>query len=294
MSFYTKITDANSLSLNKPLDCDMVYYSELHQWFTTNAFRSFSIKFVLDKKIFYHHEGREHCVRGNEFLVACKQSGAKAYFDNTDITRSICIDICPATVAEVFTIVTAKNHNLDNYLAGYFQTPAFYEQVYPVAGNSLGEQLSALRLEIERCARPRISKEWFMDLSERIIYQEYGNYLFLNQINSVKSTTKKELLRRLQMAKDYMDQYFLEIEGIKEIAEHCALSEYHFYRRFKEVYSMTPNQYLTQKKLGMARDLLRQEEYTVTQIAMMCSYPDVFTFSKAFKRLYGISPSDAR
>jgi AraC family transcriptional regulator len=133
-----------------------------------------------------------------------------------------------------------------------------------------------------------------MVLSEHIVYQEYGNYLILNQINSVKPTTKKELLRRLQMAKDYMDQYFLEIEGIKEIAEYCSLSEYHFYRRFKEVYQMTPNQYLTQKKLVMARDLLRQQDYTVTQIALMCSYPDVFTFSKAFKRLYGLSPSDAR
>lgn len=91
-----------------------------------------------------------------------------------------------------------------------------------------------------------------------------------------------------------MDQYYLEINGVKEIADHCAMSEYHFYRRFKQVYEQTPHQYLTQKRLSMARDLLQQSTYSISQIALMCSYPDVFTFSKAFKRFFGFTPSSLR
>jgi AraC-like DNA-binding protein len=110
----------------------------------------------------------------------------------------------------------------------------------------------------------------------------------------VKQTTKQDLLQRLEAAKDYIDERFLEIAEIREVAEHCAMSEYHFYRRFKEVYNQTPNQYLTEKKLLFAKELLLQKKLTVTEVANACNYPDVFTFSKAFKKFFGITPSSLR
>jgi AraC-like DNA-binding protein len=110
----------------------------------------------------------------------------------------------------------------------------------------------------------------------------------------MKSSTTKETIKRLQLAREYIDKYFLEIGEVKEIAEYCAMSEYHFYRCFKEAYQQTPNQYLTQKKLHMAKELLQQTSHSVSQIALMCSYPDVFTFSKAFKRFFGYPPSSLR
>jgi AraC family transcriptional regulator len=59
MLYFSKIDESNKLSLNKPLDCDMIYYSELQDWYTENAFRSFSVKFVVDKNIYYNIDGAE-------------------------------------------------------------------------------------------------------------------------------------------------------------------------------------------------------------------------------------------
>ena len=69
-------------ALNKTSDADIVYYSELNEWFTRNAFRSFSLKYVIDRCIWYKVGNKEHAVPGGNFLLACKQPGVNAYFDS--------------------------------------------------------------------------------------------------------------------------------------------------------------------------------------------------------------------
>ena len=289
MQVFEKITDQNKTSLNKLLDGDMIYYSELNEWYTTNAFRSFSLKFVIDGCIYYKKNEKEYAVTANTYMTACKYDNVQAY--NLVPIKSICIDICPRTVEETFTVLTSKNENFDNYLSGYFKHPEFYESLHSVYNTSIGKKLQGL-LYVIQAGRPfTIAKEWFLDLSERMVYQEYGNYLALNEIHSVKPSTKKEVLERLQMAKEYIDGNFLQIAEIKEVADHCNMSEYHFFRRFKEVYKKTPYQYITENKMQLAKTLLLEKKHSISDIAILCSYPDVFTFSKAFKKFYGISPS---
>src|SRR5215510_11728261 len=144
-SYFHTITESNKLTLNKPSDSDVVYYSELNDWFTQNAFRSFSLKYVVDRCIYYKVGNKEHAVNQGSFLLACKQPDVSAYFDSKNIVKSICIDVCPATVAEAFTVLTARDdHDFDNYLAGYFRTPEFFEAVCPVSTAQFGNKLNEL------------------------------------------------------------------------------------------------------------------------------------------------------
>jgi len=113
-------------------------------------------------------------------------------------------------------------------------------------------------------------------------------------MNGVNELTKKERLRRLEVARDYMNGNFLTIGEVKEVAEYCHLSVYHFYRSFKMVYGLTPYQYIIEKRMELAKKLLSDQSMTLTAIADKCCFPDVFTFSKAFKKFYGSSPSSMR
>ena len=117
-SFFHTITEENKLTLNKPTDSDLVYYSELNNWYTENSFRSFCLKYVVDRSIYFKVGKKEHTVNAGSFLLGCKQPYVNAYFESKQVVKSICIDICPVTVAEAFTVLTAQdNHNFDNYLA---------------------------------------------------------------------------------------------------------------------------------------------------------------------------------
>jgi len=270
----------------------MVYYSELNEWFTANAFRSFSLKYVVDKCICYKVGNREHEVRGGNFLLACRQPYVKAYFESKEIVKSICIDICSATVAEAFTIMSAKeDHDFDNYLAKYFKYPEFFESVSPVGSSQFKGKLDSLVNMIYQHETDRIHKEWFLDLTEKIIYHSYGNYLALNGIQSVKLETRKELLRRVKIGKQFIDDNFLTINDVSEVAVASNLSEFHFFRSFKQAFSITTYQYILDKKLELAKRMLQDKNASVTTIASICNFPDLFTFSKAFKRRFGVAPS---
>jgi AraC family transcriptional regulator len=292
-SFFHTITEENKLSLNKPSDSDVVYYSELNDWFTHNAFRSFSLKYVVDRCIYYKVGNKEHVVNQGSFLLACKQPDVSAYFDSKKTVKSICIDICPSTVAEAFTVLTAQNdHDFDNYLDGYFKTPEFFEAVCPVSAAQFGNKLNELVAVIAKGqAYDHINKEWFLDLVEKIIFHEYGNYLALNGIRSVKLETRKEILSRLKIARQYMDDDYFNIEEINKVAVFCNMSEFHFFRSFKQAFGISPYQYLLNKRLEFAKELIIAGDMSVTAIATHCNFPDIFTFSKAFKRRFTIAPS---
>lgn len=292
-NYYKLISEHNKLSLNKPQDSDMVYYSELNEWYTANAFRSFSVKCVLQNTIRYKAGTTEYVVGANNFLLSMKQSNVKAYFNSKHLVKSLCIDICPATLSEVFSSLTdKKDHDFDNYLAGYFRCPEFMENVYNLNNTLAGTQLKSLINHIQKDkSGVVITKEWMYQLVEKIVHQEYGNFIALNNIKSLKPSTRKEIYRRVKIGKDYVDINFLKIDAIKQVAEACYMSEYYFFRSFKQVYGITPYQYLLKKRLEFSIELLKPGTMSLTKIATISGFPDIFTFSKAFKRNYEISPS---
>jgi len=292
-SYFHRITEENKLTLNKPTDSDVVYYSELNEWFTGNAFRSFSLKYVVDHCIYYKVGDKEHAVSNGNFLLACKQPDVKAYFDSNKIVKSICIDMCPSTVAEAFTVLTSQSdHDFDNYTARYFKVPEFFEAVCPVNSALFSGMLKELVTSINQGqAHHHIDREWFLELIEKIIFHEYGNYLALNGLQSVKLETRKEILRRLKTARQFMDDEFLDIDEIIKVASICNMSEFHFYRSFRQAFEISPYQYLLGKRLEFAKELISEGNMSLTVIAAHCNFPDVFTFSKAFKRRFHSAPS---
>src|SRR5450432_2942607 len=104
-SFFCKITEDNKSTLNKTVNTDMVYYSELNEWFTNNAFRNFSIKYVIENCIYYRVGSKIYDVPSGNLLLAPAQPGVKAYFESTQKVKSICIDVKPCTIGEAFTIM---------------------------------------------------------------------------------------------------------------------------------------------------------------------------------------------
>jgi AraC family transcriptional regulator len=83
----------------------------------------------------------------------------------------------------------------------------------------------------------------------------------------------------------------LNISGIGEVALASNLSEFHFFRSFKQAFGITTYQYILSKKLELAKSMMTNRNVSITEIASICNFLDLFTFSKAFKRHFGISPS---
>ncbi|TSE08298.1 MULTISPECIES: helix-turn-helix domain-containing protein [Aquimarina] len=64
-----------------------------------------------------------------------------------------------------------------------------------------------------------------------------------------------------------------------------------FKRKFKKIYNDSPNNYIRNKRLNRAADLLLISELSISNIAYDCGFNDIAHFSKSFKQKFSISPS---
>ena len=82
--------------------------------------------------------------------------------------------------------------------------------------------------------------------------------------------------------------------SVTDIAVHVNLSRTYLTEQFKRIYGMPPHEYLTAYRLSAAKNLLINTSMTVTEIAEKTGFRDVYSFSRVFSRMNGISPAKYR
>jgi len=67
-----------------------------------------------------------------------------------------------------------------------------------------------------------------------------------------------------------------------------------FQRQFKKIYGTTPANYIKNKRLERAANLLKLSDLSITQISHECVFSDIAHFSNSFKEKYNSTPSEYR
>lgn len=88
----------------------------------------------------------------------------------------------------------------------------------------------------------------------------------------------------------YINDHLTEEVSIDMLAEKFYISKYHMMRQFKETTGYTIGNYINQKRLLMAREMLKKGE-TVTKAYLDCGFKDHSTFVRVYKQLFGEVPS---
>ncbi len=102
-------------------------------------------------------------------------------------------------------------------------------------------------------------------------------------------------VKRIKPVLEYISKNYAKKLTIRDLAQIARLSVSRFHSVFKKTIHMSPIEYLRNYRLNKAKTLfLQNPEMTVSQIGNMVGYPDQFHFSKLFKSLFGISPTDYR
>lgn len=98
----------------------------------------------------------------------------------------------------------------------------------------------------------------------------------------------------VRQMKEYIQTHYLEDFVAEEIEAACGLSYKYAGTLFKEAMGQTIREYQRILRLGKAKQLLKETDKTVTEIAQLTGYTDVFYFSKVFHKELGCSPSEYR
>lgn len=81
---------------------------------------------------------------------------------------------------------------------------------------------------------------------------------------------------------------------IDEMASACHLSADHFIRRFREAVGQTPGQYLAERRVAAAAEMLLLSDLSIERIAERCGFSNRFYFTRVFARLIGTPPATYR
>jgi len=92
----------------------------------------------------------------------------------------------------------------------------------------------------------------------------------------------------------YIEDHLAEPISLATLARLVGLSRYHFCRAFKQSLNLSPHRYHSNRRIEHAKLLLAQPKASVTDIGLMVGYGETSSFTTAFHKATGITPTAYR
>lgn len=110
-----------------------------------------------------------------------------------------------------------------------------------------------------------------------------------------RNGTQSNYEKRIYHAQDYIEAHLDKTLNLETLARMSAFSPCHFHRVFKRVTRETPCDFIQRVRLEKACSLLSSDpEAKIIGIALDCGFETPSSFAKAFKKRYGLTPSEYR
>ena len=112
-------------------------------------------------------------------------------------------------------------------------------------------------------------EEQFYYLLTRMLRREQQLAELPQRIDCVRASKRRELMRRLGWATDFMHSNLHRALTLDDLADAARLSPYHFLRMFRQLHGTTPMEYLREQRTHRALALLESTDVPVAQVAQL-------------------------
>jgi AraC family transcriptional regulator len=141
-------------------------------------------------------------------------------------------------------------------------------------GDSLGSRLYAEGLAQQLCVH--LVRHYFNCTPKEIAFS---------------GTLSSAQIRRL---KEFIKDHLHEDLSLQDLANLVGLSECHFARRFRNSFGTAPHRYLLDRRLEMAREMLKVPSKTIAAVAVETGFCDQSHLTRWFKNRYNVTPHEWR
>lgn len=210
---------------------------------------------------------------------------------------------------DVVDIVKMK---LNQYVKNYFINDDFEELIAKIAAifkymkNGRAPQASIVKictyvLKLMEFSKQQYNKDLLEELAEdimcKISISVEEEELFQSLIEELESIRyfgePQEEDRACNKILEYVNERYLTIESIEEVADEFGYNYAYLSRVFKTMVGESMSKYITGKKIALAKELIEtRPEMKLSEVCIMCGYNDSRYFSRVFKKEVGFSPSE--
>jgi AraC family transcriptional regulator len=100
--------------------------------------------------------------------------------------------------------------------------------------------------------------------------------------------------RQQKRLAEFIDEHLAEEISLATLAGLVDLSLFHFARAFKQSFGVPPHRYHMDRRMDRARSLLRRSTLSVTQIGSQIGFRETSSFTRAYRKFAGVTPSNYR
>ena len=273
---------------------NLIIHSKLYEFSKNVDDSGLSIKVGWRGEEHYFINGQPLTIDANQYLVINRHQQFNCQVHSKELVEGLCIYITPRHLWEAYHQHTGKDI-LEPVDVQSSQPFELLEKTYSFEENELGNYLNKLRHQIcyPNQLGPAVDGFVHTELADLLVRTQLKIDQQISSIPSTKATTRKELYRRLSIARNYILEHFNQAIQLEDLAKEAALSKFHLLRTFKLVYGITPYQLVLKLRMNKAVELI-QKGYSIEQIATDLGFSDRRTFTKAFKKAYQAPPSAFR
>lgn len=140
---------------------------------------------------------------------------------------------------------------------------------------------------IKQLLNKNMNPDYFSQFELKVIFMNLLQAILDGARNSQYNLTLQQVTKIL----DYFHTYYEEEVSISEVADMLGIDRRKIAYLFEKITGLTPIQYLTRYRISKAKELLTVSDLTVSEVAAAVGYQDSFYFSRVFKNLTKVSPS---
>jgi AraC family transcriptional regulator len=278
-------------TIYKDEEKNAIRFSDFKKLETDCPFAGLGVKYVASGEEIYYANNKKYNVKVGEYIIGNEFTKSLVQINSKESVQGLCIDISSEIISEV-----AEFHDLNgSELKEFLLSDQFFVNRYNVKNTSLGYTLNDINQKIKSgtFTNDLHQNELFYSLAESIITDQRFVFDHLTNLDFKKDLTNEEVFRSVLNAKSFIDENLTANLSLESIAIQTGISKYHFIRVFKSAFGISPYQYQKRKRLELAKlDLIKGNDIFFT--AILYGFPDVPTFSKAFKQQFGQTPGSIR
>lgn len=155
------------------------------------------------------------------------------------------------------------------------------------SGNDRAETEELLRHMAEECLTHRPFCHLLLNAYMRVLFSK-----MIRAVLDANNVDRRTLLS--ERIKEYIDRNYTEPLTVATLSDLCFYNTAYVGRTFHKRYGITMKKYIRDKRMQYARELLREGELSVEEIAYRVGYSSRTRFYRCFREIFGISPGEMR
>lgn len=298
---HTKFPDAQSPKFNyldwnrQFAENNVIIYGKYSNAYFTTHWTPLSIKTASNGAEYYFINKIKYAVDDSRYLITNHDTLYESLIDSESKIESFTINFHKRFAADVFNTLSNTDEFLIDYPEIKEKSPfSFFEKLYPHDE----KVIVYLKLIRDLINKQEYSKqainEYLHILLERLFLIQFKTYRASEKFEAKKKSTRLELYRRLNKAKDYIDSNYSEKIELDTLGMISCLSPHHLLRKFKTFFGVTPHQYITNRRLEAASGMLKKSSKPVTEICLNVGFESLSSFGSLFKQNFGYTPRNFR